>query len=284
VRYQVAAGLLASGRADDARAELAEVVAAAPEFGNAHFMLGDCLLALGRVDDAMTRFQAAASLMPTQAAPRIAAGRALEARGRFESAAEAYRAAVASEPSSAEAAEALLALRRGRGDDLLAAQELHELAARFPKSAALQTALAEAQYRAGDTKGAATTLRRAFALDPARTEAKMLEAGMLLDANRPQEAAGAYRAVLEAKPGARAAELGLGRALVLGPPDAETESFISGLAERYPNDPAPRAFRGMLLERRGDSAGALAAYREALAIDKRDADARRGVLRIVKHP
>ena len=284
VRYQVAAGLLASGRADEARAELTEVIAAAPEFGNAHFMLGDCLVALGRVDDAMTCFQAAASLLPTQAAPRIAAGRALEARGRFDAAAKSYRAAAACEPSSAEAAEALLGLRRGRGDDLLAVQELRELAARFPRSAALQTTLAEAQYGAGDTEGAATTLRRALALDPSRMEAKLLEAGMLLDANRPQEAAKAYRAVLEARPGAQAAELGLGRALVLGPPDAEAESFIAALVERYPNDPAPRALRGVLLERRGDAAGALAAYREALAIDEGNADARRGAERIVKRP
>jgi cytochrome c-type biogenesis protein CcmH/NrfG len=36
----------------------------------------------------------------------------------------------------------------------------------------------------------------------------------------------------------------------------------------------------VLFERRGDAASALAAYREALVIDPRDADARRGVSRI----
>ncbi len=284
VRYQVAAGLLASGRADEARAELSEVIAAAPEFGNAHFMLGDCLVSLGRVDDALVAFALAASLMPTQAGPRLAAGRAEAARGRFDAAGKAYRAAIASEPSSAEAAEALLSLRAGRGDDLLAVSELRELSAQFPESASLLTALAEAQYGSGDAKGAATTLRLALAKDPTRPEARLLEAGMLLDADRPLEASEAYRAVLEAAPGSRAAELGLGRSLVLGGPDIEAESLIASLAARYPRDPAPRVLRGVLLERRGDSAGARAAYREALALDPGSADARRGIERIAKLP
>jgi tetratricopeptide (TPR) repeat protein len=284
VRYQVAASLLASGRAEEARAELTEVISAAPEFGNAHFMLGDCLVSLGRVDDALASFAIAASLMATQAGPRLAAGRAEESRGRFEAAAEAYRAAIAAEPSSVEAAETLRSLRAGRGDELKAVSELGELAERFPKSAALLTALAEAQDRAGDTRTAATTLRLALRLDPTRLEARLLEAGMLLDANRPQEAAKAYRAVLQARPGSRTAELGLGRALVLADRDAEAEALIESFAARYPNDPAPYALRGVLLERRGDSAGALAAYREALALDPRDADAKRGAGRVAKLP
>ena len=284
VRYQVAAVLLASGRAEDARAELAEVIAVAPEFGNARFMLGDCLVVLGRVDDALASFASAASLMPTQAGPRLAAGRADERRGRFDAAAKAYLAAIVSEPSSDEAAEAMRALRTSRGDGPLAVSELRELAARYPSSAALQTALAEALYGTGDAAEAATALRRALALDPARREASLLDAQMLLDENRPQEAAAAYRTVLKDHPGWRAADLGLGRALVLGPPDSDALSFVVGLKERYPLDPAPRVLRGVLLEKRADPAGALTAYREALALDPGNADARRGVERIGKLP
>jgi predicted Zn-dependent protease len=161
---------------------------------------------------------------------------------------------------------------------------LSELATRFPRSAALQTTLAEAQYRNGDAVGAATTLRRALALDPARVEAQLLAAQLFLDADRPKEAAAAYRAVLQIKPESRAAELGLGRALVLGFPETEAEAFVAALVARYPNDPAPRVLRGVLYERRGDTSGALAAYGEALAIDPRDADAKRGAERISRRP
>jgi arylsulfatase A-like enzyme/predicted Zn-dependent protease len=280
VRYQIAAGLLASGRAGDARVALLEVVAEAPEFGNAYLMLGDCLAALGRLDDAVAAFEAAASRMPNQAQPWLAQGRALEARGRFDPAAAAYRAAVIHEPSSTEGARALLSLLAGRGDLPRAVRELNELAGRFPKEAGLQTARAEAQFRSGDAAAAAATLRLALALDPARTDALLLEAEMLLDANRPAEAAAAYRAVLRAKPDTRAAAFGLGRALVLAAADAEAEGYVAQLTSRYPNEAAPRVLRGVLFERRGDAASALAAYREALVIDPRDADARRGVSRI----
>jgi choline-sulfatase len=280
VRYQIAAGLLAAGRADEARVELAKVLAAAPEFGNAHFMLGDCLVALGRLDEAVASYEAAAALSPRQAEPRLAQGRALEERGRFDAAARAYRAAVASEPSSTAAAEALLALHAGRGDLSRAVRELRELAARFPSAAAVLTALAEAEYRTGDAAGAGTTLRRVYALDPTRTDAKLLEASILLDANGPEGAAELYRAVLRARPGMRAAELGLGRALALSSNSAEGASFIAGLAARYPKDAAPRVLRGVLAERRGEFAEALSAYREALALDPRNADAGRGVARI----
>jgi Flp pilus assembly protein TadD len=74
--------------------------------------------------------------------------------------------------------------------------------------------------------------------------------------------------------------LGLGRALVLGSRDAEAEALIAELSATDAKDPAPHVLRGVLLERRGDRAGALASYREALAIDPRDFDAKRGVDRI----
>jgi Flp pilus assembly protein TadD len=103
---------------------------------------------------------------------------------------------------------------------------------------------------------------------------------MLLDANHPEEAAAAYRAVLRSAPAMRAALLGLGRALVLGPDRFEAETFIAELSARYPTDATPHLLRGVLLERRGDTTGALSAYREALVLDPRDVDARRGVERI----
>ncbi len=281
-RYQVAAALLAAGRAGDARVELEQVVAVAPEFGNAHWMLAECYGALGLTDDAARRFETAVRLMPNQAGPRLAEGRALEARGRFDAAAQSYRAAIGSEPTSAEGVKALLALRASRGDMPNAARELGELATRFPGSVALQTGLAEAESRQGNAGAAAAALRRALALDPEHAEARLLQAHLLLDEGRPVDAATAYRAVLQARPGLRAAELGLGRALVLGSQDAEAEEWIARLTARYPRDPAPCVLRGVLFERRRDSAAALYAYREALALDPRNVDARSGLDRIAR--
>jgi Flp pilus assembly protein TadD len=103
---------------------------------------------------------------------------------------------------------------------------------------------------------------------------------MLLDAGHPKEAAASYRSVLLIRPGSRVAELGLGRALAAGPPDAEAESWISRLEGRYPADPAPLVLRGVLFERRGDAEAAARAYRDALSLDPGDADARRGLARL----
>jgi Flp pilus assembly protein TadD len=222
--------------------------------------------------------------MPTQAEPQIAKGRALDARGRFAAAADAYRAAVATEPASTEAARLLFALHTGRGDVPRAVRELEALASKYPAAAGLQAVLAEAQYRAGDRTAAAVALRRALALDPARTDARLLEADLLLDAGRPEDAAAAYRSVLKAAPSSRAALVGLGRALVLGTDGTEAEAFIAELAARDPRDASPHLLRGVLFERRGQTGAALASYREALALDPGNVDARRGVDRLTTHP
>jgi arylsulfatase A-like enzyme/Flp pilus assembly protein TadD len=283
VRYQVAAALLASGHAEEARSELAQVVAAAPEFGNAYWMLGDALAAVGRLDEAMTAYADSARRLPNQAGPWIAAGHAEESRGRFDAAAERFRAAIEAEPASAAAAHALSALYAGRGELARAVTDLGALLDRHPASAPLAVALADAQYRTADAPAAARTLRRALTLEPSRPEAKVLEATMLLDAGHPSEAAAIYRQVLAARPDNRAAALGLGRALALGPPDAAAQEWIDGLATRFPSDAAPLVSRGVLLERRGDAGGALEAYRRALALNPRDPDARRGIERLVGH-
>lgn len=281
--YQIAAALLAAGRPDEARRELEQVVAAAPEFGNAHWMLAECYVVLGRGDDATESFEAAARRIPTQAGPKLAEGRALEARGRFDAAAEAYLAAIAREPTSAPSVHAILALRAGRGDLARAIGELNELASRFPGSVALQTGIAEAEHRRRNLDAAGAALHRALALDPDSSEARLLQADMLLDAGRPGDAAAAYRALLQTRSATRPAELGLGRALVLGPDGAEAEAWIAGLVAKYPGDATPFVLRGVLLERRDDLAGALQAYREALELDPSNADARNGLDRIARN-
>jgi choline-sulfatase len=279
-RYQLAAGLLAAGRAAEARAELEKVVAAAPEFGSGYLMLAECLLAEGRLDDAVRSFDTAALRLPTQAEPRVAKGRALESRGRFDAAADAYREAVEREPGATEAARALIALRAGRGDLARADVEIATLADRFPTSAALATGHAELRHRLGDNAGAAAALKRALELDPRGTEPRLLQAALLLEAGRPSEAAAVYRSVLRDRPDSRVAGVGLGRALVAGGPDADAEAWISRLEAADPTGATPRALRGALFERRGDTQAAMQAYREALAADPRDADARRGMARL----
>ena len=279
-RYQLAAGLLSAGRPAEAREQLEQVAAAAPEFGNATLMLAECLATLGLLDDAIARFEEAAQRMPTQAEPKLAEGRALQDRGRFEPAAAAYRAAIEREPNSPEPLRALIALRAGRGDLAKAIDELRALAGRFPASAALPAALGDAAYRAGDLVAAESAMRRSLSIDPTRSDARVLEARLMLDAGKIDEATAAYRAVLRSSPGLRAAEIGLARALAMGPADPGTDRWLTELATKYPKDPAPPALLGLSLERRGDAAGAVAAYRAALALDPRDADAREGLSRL----
>jgi len=279
-RYQLAAGLLSAGRPGEAREQLEQVVSAAPEFGNATLMLAECLATLGLLDEAVARFEEAARRMPTQAEPKLAEGRALEDRGRFEPAAGAYRAAIEREPNAPEPPRALIALRAGRGDLAKAIDELRALADRFPASAALPAALADAAYRADDTATAEAAMRRSLAIDPTRSDARVLEARLMLDAGKIADATAAYRAVLRASPGLRPAEIGLARALAMGPPDPDTDRWLNDLATKYPKDPAPPALLGLSLERRGDAAGAAAAYRAALVLDPRDVDAREGLRRL----
>lgn len=284
VRYQIAAALLASSRPDEALAELDQVLAAAPEFGSAHLMKAEALAGAGRLDASIDAFEEAARRMPTQAEPKLAEGRALEARGRFDAAVKSYRDAIEREPASADAVRALVGLRASRGDLPLAARELRDLSSAHPTSLPIATGLADTLYRLGDAREASAALDRALALDPARPEALSLRAAMQLDAGRPNDAIATYRKILAARPGLRAAEWGLGRALVAGGTDAEAEGWISGLEARDPGEPHAAALRGMLLERRGDRDGALAAYRGALRTDPRNADARRGVDRLTGSP
>jgi arylsulfatase A-like enzyme/Flp pilus assembly protein TadD len=279
-RYQLAAALIVLGRRDEARTELAQVVAAAPEFGSGHLMLAECLADLGRLEEAVTSFDAAAALLPAQAEPKLAEGRALERRGRFDAAAAAYRQAIEREPGSTESAVALAALRAGRGATADAIRELRALAGRFPGSAALWTVLAESLHRSADDRGAAEAVSRALALEPERIDARLLKAGILLSAGRGNDAAAAYRGILDRQPGSKVAALGYGRALVLGSNAAEANAWARRLRALYPNDPAPLVLLGVLSERGGDSAAAADLYHAALELDPADPDARRGLDRL----
>lgn len=280
VRYQLGAALLGTGRLELAREELAHVVTAAPEFSNGHLMLAAVEARLGNVDEAIRHYEAAATLAPSLAQPRSALGRLLESLGRFDAAAAAYLAALSIEPNDREAARRLIELRAGRGALPQTAADLRALLAGRPRSAALWTALGQTLRRLGDGTASVEAARRALDLDAAHTDALVLRGDLALDARRPEDAALDFARALENAPGHADAQLGRARALFALDRPGEADEVLAEALRSHPRLSAAVTVRGEYLERRGDTAGAVDAYRRAIEIDAGDAAAREGLRRL----
>jgi Flp pilus assembly protein TadD len=155
-RYNLALCALRLGRAEEARAVLAENQGRAPDhlptalaLGEVRGELGRQALAAGRTSEAREHFVAAAALRPRDPRPRHNLGNVLLELDAIEAALAAWREALTADPSFGESrrALALVLLRTGRAAEALT--HLERLAREEPDRADVRAALAEARQAVG---------------------------------------------------------------------------------------------------------------------------------------
>ena len=235
VRAQYNLGVAAEEGGDDAAAgsSYRAAIAVWPEFADAQFNLGGVLGRRGDWAGAVEHYQAALAQQPSSVPTLVNLGNALTRAGRAAEAAETLRRAVAIDAGDARAWTTLgtADLALGRAAD--AARDFSEAARLAPASPESRVNLALALDAGEDAAGAAAAWAAAAALRPSDPMIAYRQGRALERARRPEEAEKAYRAAI-------------------------------GLS---PRAPLPWKALGLLLEARGDHAGARDALERAVSLD-----------------
>ena len=189
-------------------------------------------------------------------------------RGRYDSALENFERALAIEPGRADAHVARAATWCSMDRPFSALEDADAALRIAPTSSRAFYVRGLAQREIGREDAALADLERAFTLDPAFARAEMARAGVLLDAERYDEAAAAAKTAWDTRRGdyeALDAPLLAWAARLLGGDAAGAEAELGG---RRAGHPAVSVWmEGVRRAAAGDREGALAKYREA-AVDR----------------
>ncbi len=160
------------GRYAEAAESYRRVIAARPDYAEAHYNLGAVSMKLGRADEAAAGFRRAAAIRPDLVPAHFDLGIACAATGSLGEAADSYRRAIALAPDHHAAHNNL-------GNALKALGQPEEAAACYRRAIAvrkdvpaLHCNLANTLRALGQTEEAATCYRRAIALQPDYGEAR----------------------------------------------------------------------------------------------------------------
>ncbi|MHB8528726.1 MAG: putative 2OG-Fe(II) oxygenase [Caulobacteraceae bacterium] len=263
---QTAAALLHGGRASQACAMLRELVGQAPDFADAHRILGLALRALGEAAGAEASLRAALALAPRSGPTTYALGELLLNLGRAEEAL-AVVAPLAGQPT------ADLHLLTVQGESLKALGQLEEARGAFDRAvrATPQSAVAEHNLASvlGDLERFAESeaaVRRAFAKGLHAPESWLVLARSLVGQGRNAEAEQAYRQAIARRPDHVEAQAELAQLVWMQTEDASaaTRALDDAIAA-FPGLQALRLKRAELLQACGDPEGAYAAVADTVA-------------------
>jgi tetratricopeptide (TPR) repeat protein len=188
LRLQRVEALLASGRIEEARAELARFRAATFEGDpQVEYLAARLVLAEGHAVAAARRLTRLAPKLD-RAATQYWIGRALEESGDLEGAERRYALAIHRDPTWTASPAALLALAQRRGDWRAVARYARTLVIRAPHDLGAWTALVTALERLGEGEAAQAVAERCGERFPGRPEPHLLRARALRAQGRHDEA------------------------------------------------------------------------------------------------
>lgn len=148
-------------------------------------------------------------------------------------------------------------------------------ASRVPFEAELQTAMGTFLEFWGYRRRALAFYRKALEIDPAFVEAHFELAGALRIKNRPEEAIRHYQAAIRLRPDHAPALAGLGRLFAQTGRFPQAVVYLERALLFEQDDPRVHVALGNAKSGLGDRAGAILAYRNALALQPGNAPARR---------
>lgn len=244
---------LRRGQGQAAQAIAAQIAAQAPDWAEAHYILGSALLMQGLAPQAVPALARAAELAPTFPEARNNLGLALERVGRLSEAAECYAQAVALRADYPEAHNNL-------GNALLAGGRRDEAIAAFTRALALQPRNAEARFNLGNALAASgrpgeavAAFQQALAERQHFPEALNNLSCQLLDAGRIADAIDAARKAVEQGPNMPQSHLNLANALKsCGRNDEAVPHYRRAIALQ-PSDADAYSALATLLHERGDA-------------------------------
>ncbi len=254
--------LLQAGQFDDAHRELERVVAEAPQFAEAHRLLGGCKLALGDVAGAEAALRRALALDPNWAPTLTTLGELLLNLGRIDEGAPLLRRAAARDPRAA------LVFARFSNDRRQPHEALAVLApfcAQGVVDAELVTQHVAALAALGRADEAVAIYRKLFDASPGHPLAAHALAIALDAANRPADAERAAQQSIAAGNPSAAARYTHARSLIALGEFERAESALRDCLKRQPRHiDAHNSLARLVWMRSGDHAQSTALLDEAL--------------------
>lgn len=265
------AASLRLGDAAAAKAVLAALAKAHPNWAEPHHELGLTLARLGEPADAIASFRRAVAVKPDMAAAWASLGDLLTLAGDADGAGQAYARQIQASTRDPELMEAAIALCEGRLD--IAETLLRRRLMARPTDVAAIRMLAEIGTRLGQYADAENLLARCLELAPSFAPARHNYAIVLYRQGRAAEAAIQVGRLLEADPNnpgyrnlqaAALAQIGdYGRAIAV----------YEALLAEHPDQPRGWLSYGHALKTAGRQAESVAAYRRAIAMSPRFGEA-----------
>jgi len=271
---------IALDRAKDAVASARKATELDDKFGEGFAILGGALIAENRNNwgEAIGQAQQGAFLDPQNPIVQTAVGRIFAANAQLDQAVASYRRALQTDPGFAPARLALIETELQRGNRDGAIEEAKKAAADMPTSPQIQMLLGEMSVRQGDYAAALGYLERAMKGMPGNADGWALLGRSYQFSNRPNDAAEAYGHAVELAPqntnyrstyglllgisGDLEGGLAQLKKVVATPGYKEEDAWVNlGWVYRNMNNPTE----------------SIAAYRKALEIDPKQAQAALGL-------
>lgn len=272
-----------------------------PKNAEAHRLIADASFALGKEADAEREYAAAIMLDTSNARAELGLAQLAEMQRKWNTAASHYRRALELNAKSVTAALGLgrtmedlkektaarIAFGRAvetdptdavarndfgvflaRSDETdQAIEQLSEAVRLAPQNAVFHDNLGRAYRKKGMAQEAERELVEASRLSPSDEAAWIVLGHLRVEQKRYEEAASAYRAAWDLDPASEEAASGLGAALVEAGKPAEAEAVLVKALEVSPKGASLWNNLGVARTRRGDFAGAVDAFGNAIGLD-----------------
>ena len=271
---------IALGKPKDAVASARQATKLDENFGEGFAILGGALLAEDRNNwgEAIGQAQQGIFLDPGNPIAQTVVGRIFEANGQIDQAALAYGRALEHDPGFAPARLALIEAELARGNRDAAMEQAKKAAADMPTSPQIQMLLGEMSERQGDHAAALGYLESAVKGLPGNADGWALLGRAYQFSDRPDDAAEAYGRAVELAPqnvGYRSTHgLFLGMSGDLDGALAELKKVVE--TPGYEEEGA-WVNLGWIYRNRNEPTEAIAAYRKALDMDPKQAQAALGL-------
>ena len=261
----LAHSLMRQKRLAEAEEQLRFALSLNKEFPQLHEDLGSVLAFQSRFDEAIVSLEKAIQLEPKLPLAHRKLGHALAQVGRGDDADEALQEYVDDDPDRAAIVEGVAHMDAERLEE--ATEIFRAVLKRSPDSVNAMRYLAVTYWR-GDKKldDAEALLRRATQLAPGYVGAWLILGALLTDRNKYIDTIAAYKTATKLEPNNPEAWAGLGNAYSAAMyPDKSVEAFVRA-TQLNPELPGVQSGYAHALKTIGDQAGALKAFRAAIAV------------------
>ncbi len=246
-----------------------EAVQLAPQYATAHLNLGIGLEALGKTAQACTAFETALSLDPADVFANYNLGRQLFSRGALAEAEPLLRRAIHGNPDFADARVVLARLLEHKGDLDGAVAELEQTLRLVPDYFGALCNYADLLVKLQRIDEALATLRKAAAVQPENFETQYKLGHLLFERNQFADAKRHFLAALASAPASLEAHASLVNVCLALGDLPEAASHAEAALKAQPDWLDLLFDYGLILKRMSRTSEAEAAFRRAIALDKR---------------